>query len=230
MCHPEDGIRYVGQTSQGLRVRLACHKATSKRASKSHVNSWIRKHSQNIEVQLIETCDSIEDMNEREIFWISHFRSVKDDMVNIGSGGDVGNRGIKRPDQTARMLGSKNPMYGKDRRALMDYARSFQVPATLETRAKMSASHIGKTHSEETKQKMSVSIKAAMTPEILEGRKIRVLGASNPMAKLTEDDVREIRRLHNQDGLSYYRIAKNMNVSQGNVSLICRLLSWKDVE
>jgi hypothetical protein len=52
-------------------------------------------------------------------------------------------------------------------------------------------------------------------------------GASN--AKLTEENVREIRRLFSE-GLRYPAIAKMFNVSNDNIGYICRGQTWRHVK
>jgi hypothetical protein len=54
-------------------------------------------------------------------------------------------------------------------------------------------------------------------------------GEKNNLAKLTDDDVREIRRLYKCGGYSQDAIAKKFNVVQTTVSMIVRCKGWKHV-
>lgn len=228
-CHPEDGVRYVGQTTAGLRARLSLHRAHSKRGVNSHACSWIRKHDLQIEILLLERCESVEHMNEREIHWIAWFRGIKDDMTNQLEGGGTGFRGMKRPDVSERMRGAGNPMYGKDRKELMEYARSFQTVVSEATRAKMSESHTGKKHPKPVREKMSASQIASWTPERHATASEKHSGSGNAMSKVTEEDVRAIRHERATHGISYAKIGEQYGLGSEAVSMICRRHTWKHV-
>ena len=55
-------------------------------------------------------------------------------------------------------------------------------------------------------------------------------GSGNPAAKLDEDQVREIRRLYEDDGLSTYKLSAQFEVTRSVVSKIVRKESWSHVE
>lgn len=61
---------------------------------------------------------------------------------------------------------------------------------------------------------------------------VRVLGKgrgeSHGMSKLTEDDVREIRRLHTT-GLSQYELARRFKLTRPNIGFIVRRATWAHV-
>ena len=54
-------------------------------------------------------------------------------------------------------------------------------------------------------------------------------GEKNGRAKLTEDDVREIRRLHAEGGSSQRFLAAKFGVSQPAIRKILKGETWKDV-
>lgn len=86
------------------------------------------------------------------------------------------------------------------------------VTATPETRAKMSASRRGRVASEATLQRLSEAKS----------------GERHPGAKLTEDLVREIRRLL-ADGVTHQRLADTFGVSRPTVSFIASRKRWANV-
>lgn len=55
-------------------------------------------------------------------------------------------------------------------------------------------------------------------------------GASHPFAKLNDDAVREIRRLHADEGLSYNEIGRRFGVSGQTVRLIVLRRTWRHVQ
>lgn len=143
ICHPETGIRYIGQTSKGVNSRWSVHlwhsRTESSKSYRSPLSNWIRKHGpQNVVFTVLEVCTR-EELNRREMAWISEYRN---NLLNILEGGSQP-RGHKRPEHSARMSGSSNPMYGRNREDLMRWVRSVQGNPTLETRAKWSKNRTG---------------------------------------------------------------------------------------
>ena len=47
-------------------------------------------------------------------------------------------------------------------------------------------------------------------------------------AKLTEDQVREIRTRYAESGISQYELGREFGVAQTTVSAIVRFVNWKD--
>ncbi len=54
-------------------------------------------------------------------------------------------------------------------------------------------------------------------------------GVRHGMARLTEDDVREIRRIISQKEMSQSALAKKLRVPQGHISVIVNRKSWKHI-
>lgn len=230
-CHPEDGIRYVGQTIKGATARFGIHRWNANQGTKMPVYNWMRKHGvENIIMQVLEV-STLENIDEREVFWINHHREIQGvKLMNVELGGH-GARGHKRtPEQRAAIGGKNNPMYGTKRAEIAAYARSFNKPWTDERRRERSESQRGRKHTEETRKKMSVSAKAAITPAILEARAARVLAGNNPGAKLNVEKVREIRSLFQTGLYTYKDIGDMYNVTGGNISNIIRRKSWNSVD
>lgn len=171
-CHPDAGVRYVGQTIKGLRSREHVHLWNSRtpesKSYRSYLSNWIRKHGEeNIVFRVHEVCDP-ERLDDRESYWISEFRLRGQKLTNIKTGGSS-SRGYKVPLMSERMSGPRNPMYGKDRREVMAHARSFMKPMSEERRK-------------------AVSVRSA--------------GEGNPKAKLTEEDVVSIRMVESYHGVN----------------------------
>jgi len=61
-----------------------------------------------------------------------------------------------------------------------------------------------------------------------EGRASDRKGEKHGQAKLTDDDVREVRALY-ADGWLQREIAEEFGIAQSNVSIICRGKAWKHV-
>jgi len=250
-CHQEDGVRYIGQTSKSVQVRFNTHLAVAAgHHGKSWVINWVNKHGgENIRYMIVERCGP-DDLNDREEYWIAWFRSIKDDMVNVRSGGKQ-SRGHKRPQSAIdAMTGPGNPMWGKKRpQYVIDALQAGRKPITEETRAKLRAAHTGRKVTPETLLIMSAAQKLAKnTPEYLAAASIRMSGKKNPMygvklsddvkrkismsspkSKLNEEKVRQIR-LRRKRGESMKELAREFNVDPSAISSVVSGRNWSWVK
>ena len=82
-----NGMPYVGKTTRPLEVRFKEHTKAD-----SYIGNAIRKYGEeNFSREVIEECETPEQLNEREIFWIAFFNCRKPNGYNQTDGGDVGN-------------------------------------------------------------------------------------------------------------------------------------------
>lgn len=157
-----NGKNYVGQTTKTLDERFIQHSRTD-----SLIGNAIRKYgAENFLREVLEVCDSQEQLNECEIFWIAYFNSKVPNGYNLTDGGEgiagrhhtpeakakmsLAQRGKKlsaeaRTNIAAAKIGEKNPFFGKHH--------------TSKSLAKMSAAHKGKKRSKQT----CANISAALT-------------------------------------------------------------------
>lgn len=106
-CHPEVGIRYVGQTQQSLATRLTNHRAQARFGTVSPVYHWIRKHGpENIQIEFICTPapgESLDDCERRVI-------ASTPNILNVAVGGVDGTTlGRKRPEFSLMIRGEGHP-------------------------------------------------------------------------------------------------------------------------
>ena len=150
-----DGKGYVGQTTRSLEERFRGHIRAD-----SYLGRAIRKYgAENFTCEVIEECDTREQLNEREIFWIAELNTKVPNGYNMTDGGE-GTVGCYPSDETRAKLsvatsGENNPFFGKHH--------------TEESLAKMSEAHrgntawVGRHHRKESKVKMS-AYRRANTP------------------------------------------------------------------
>lgn len=162
--------RYVGLTRVGTKKRLDSHKkyARNKNRRNSPVGNWVRKHMDNVVIEVLEDCpegDS-EYLFEAEKFWISQVRGFGHNLTNLSEGGASGAFGAryKRPESQIRR-GKDSPNYGRKLsedhiKRMSDKLRGRKL--SEETRRKMSASHTGvkRTFSKEHLSNIAASNKA----------------------------------------------------------------------
>lgn len=163
-------IRYVGKSKQKLSRRLSQHLCVAKKAKETNYKlnynyNWINKElSEGYEI-IIEELDSVnfqenESWEWLEQYWISQMKIWGFNITNLTDGDD----------------GNKNQHFSKE--TIQKRAEKLRgIPRDLETRRKISESHKGKILSEETKNKVSNSIKELQGRRILQydldGNKIK---------------------------------------------------------
>lgn len=105
-CPITNEIRYVGKTTLSLQKRLAIHIWEAKRfKNKTHKVYWIRSL---LKIDLFPNIELVEEISwkfsgDREIFWISYFKSKGFNLVNHSLGGE-GTLGVKASKKTRKKL------------------------------------------------------------------------------------------------------------------------------
>lgn len=93
-CNRERGpqIRYVGITTNGVEFRLYQHLKESRENNYKGLSKsrWIRKHGpENIRAVVIEPVDDSKNLNLREIYWITRYKTYRTPFgLNMTPGGD----------------------------------------------------------------------------------------------------------------------------------------------
>jgi group I intron endonuclease len=132
-----NGKIYVGQTTVGLKSRVNRH--VWGKPENFVFSRALRKYEvSNFEFSTIDTAESIEELNQKEKFWIAFFNSKIPNGYNMTDGG-FGCCGFVLSDESREKV--RQSKLGK--------------PRSEETKAKLRAAHLGMKASEETKAKLS---------------------------------------------------------------------------
>lgn len=206
-------VRYVGKT-KNLPGRLAGHLKDAKRGIVNHKCKWIRKLLEDGVTPCISILDvaSLDTWVDSEMRWISILRSEGHKLTNATDGGE-GMCGHVPSEETRRRMsaavsGEKHPNWGKQRSAT--------------TRAKVGAAHRGRKvqRTPEHQERIAASQRGVPRPQYA--------GANHPRARLSADDVREIRsRL--ASGETGAAMARRFRVSDGTVSSIKVGRTYRDL-
>ena len=150
-----NGKVYVGQDSKNNPDYLGSGKIIKQ--------AIVKYGKENFKKEILEECKSLDELNEREKYWIDVLKTTNNKIgYNVSSGGQTGwMLGLKHSEETkkeysknrkGKLIGEKNGMYGKKH--------------SEETKKKMSQKlsdinnpFYGKIHSDETKKKMSQKAK-----------------------------------------------------------------------
>ena len=80
-----NGKPYVGQTTRSIEVRFREHA----NCKTSFIGKAIRKYGyENFKIEILEECDTLEQLNEREKFFIAAFNSMSPNGYNLTGGGE----------------------------------------------------------------------------------------------------------------------------------------------
>lgn len=135
---------YVGQTID-IQSRWAKHISVSKDETYNHpLYNSIRKYGlENFAIEQIDILETIDEVNNSETWWIKYLQTTDlNNGYNIQTGGQEYTYTEEHKQKLSeRMVGSKNPFYGKKHNE--------------ETKAKIRAARLGSKASDETKNKMS---------------------------------------------------------------------------
>lgn len=87
---------YIGQTTKTVEERFKGHIASAKKIKKESKKNYCAIHLamqkfgiENFSVSTIDTASSREELNEKEIYWISHYNSICPFGYNIAAGGEI---------------------------------------------------------------------------------------------------------------------------------------------
>lgn len=97
VCHPDEGIRYVGLSEQPLLRRFRQHVGDAKRPDEKRkpVHAWMREHNvENIRIELLEEVTDSKLLRAREARWIAHLRGHGCRLLNANGFWTVGQDGV----------------------------------------------------------------------------------------------------------------------------------------
>lgn len=156
-----NSMKYIGQTIYSLKKRISVHKSTKKETYFSHA---LKKYGiDKFKWKVIEKCNTKEELDKKEKYYISKFNTFKPNGYNMTLGGDKGtlgwipteenkkniSKGNKKfwnsvDDKYKKELGNRmskinsgenNPMYGKER---LDIKGNLNPAKRPEVRKKIS--------------------------------------------------------------------------------------------
>lgn len=149
VCPKSKEVKYIGQTRHSPSYRLSgiLNKYRNQgRKFETKKTSWLRGLEDSglldqIDSFIIEECE-INDLGEKEGFWIEYFKSIGADLVNVAAGGNIP-RGWKYEREKTSFFGRSHSQ---------DSKKAMSEMAKLRTGEKNS--FFGKSHTEETKEKI----------------------------------------------------------------------------
>ena len=108
-------IRYIGKSTTGLKLPYE-HKKPKNLEKTSYKNHWIKKllsSGQMYKVEIIEDVQDVTKLDEREKYWIAHYREIVEDLTNLTDGGE-GALGRKVSSKTKEKMTISRKKYYKE--------------------------------------------------------------------------------------------------------------------
>jgi len=139
---------YIGQTVQSLKDRLNHHFRSSPNSPMFRAR---KKHGkENFSIEEIDTAQTLEELNEKEIYWIAFYHSTnREKGYNLMSGG--GNKGKHSEESKKKMSESHKAGMTEERKNLI--SEKTKLGMTEEVRKKISEVQKGRKHSAELIEK-----------------------------------------------------------------------------
>lgn len=98
-----NGKIYIGQTIGKLEHRMSQHKANSKKTSV--IGNAIQKYGwNNFDVEVIDEAETIEELNNKEIYWIGYYKSLSPNGYNL----ELGGRNALHEEETRKKISKAN--------------------------------------------------------------------------------------------------------------------------
>jgi group I intron endonuclease len=151
---------YVGQTTRAVECRWAKHCSKS---TKSAIGCAIQKYGKDVFMfEVVYTAYSIEELNSKEIEYITKYNSTAPNGYNITKGGL--NYEVTE-ELRKKMLDN---WHTPNRKAVVDNIKTVNIGRrhTEETKARMAKTRLGFTHTEQTKELLRELNKGKTIPEI----------------------------------------------------------------
>lgn len=153
-------VRYVGKSSNGLQRPKAHWQHKHTRETRDYAHNWVRDVlSAGLlpSITVLKELESEENLNERERFWIAHYRKIPENKLTNQADGGGGCSGMKFPNR-------KGPSEEVRRRISQTLTGRKLSPERCKAIGEANKFKRGKKRSEEAKLRMSLAHKGKHQP------------------------------------------------------------------
>lgn len=153
-----NGKQYVGQTTKKLNLRWNEHTSNQ---SQSVLHKAIRKYGKDaFLVETLHCCDTKEEMDFVEIFYISFLNTKAPNGYNLTDGGE-GRSGYSLSEDAKKRISEKNSgkiMSAEQRLQISKHHKGVKLgPRSEAVKKKISDAHMGKKPTEETRRRQGLA-------------------------------------------------------------------------
>lgn len=140
---------YIGQTIESLKKRWNRHnwECTIKRNKMTITSAIIKYGKENFTIEIIDSANNINELNEKEIFYINKYKSLSPNGYNLAKGGN--NRIHSEETKNKISISNKGKIISEETRKKLSDSHKGWIPSE-ETREKWRKAFSGKPPSENT--------------------------------------------------------------------------------
>lgn len=160
---------YIGKTKNSIKSRFSKHLKNAKNKVNRHLYDSMNHYGyDNFEISLIEECQSLDELEEREKYWIKEFDSISPNGYNMTIGGDGGDTLFNWSEEEKRELwdNQAKKRLGKKRTSKQRENMSFSAKERENKKTENDKKIISEKISKTLKQKYKSGELIANTPKL----------------------------------------------------------------
>jgi group I intron endonuclease len=212
-----NGKQYVGQTKTKLEKRFTSHVCAANSGSTAIIHNAIRKYGKDaFEIELLQECQSFEELDEAERGWIAELNTVAPNGYNIEEGG-CRNRGSLSEATRVKLREAAKHRSPEWYEKICRAARN----RSPEWRRKLSEAAKQRTATPRQREALAAGTKL----RFINGKPMK--GETNGRAILTSEQVSVIREMYATGDYSQDQLGLLFGVKQVTISAIVRQKIWK---
>ena len=228
-----NGKQYIGQTIRSLQKRRNCHFTDIKRTNLPFHNALKKYGKENFRWVSFEC--PIENLDYSEVLLIKELNTLKPNGYNLTEGGK-GVRGWHHTEKTKEKLSNinKDKIFSEEHKNNISKGKrgciawNKGIPWIEEIKQKIRDNQPDQSGANNNFYGKNHSIKSKEKNRIAHLNKYN--GEDNPSSKLTESQVKIIKKYLKEGFLKGTEIAKKFNVKKSTISSIKLNKSWKYIE
>lgn len=182
ICNKINNKLYIGQTTRPFKDRINDYK---RGYGNNHINNSIKKYGfECFEFSIIETCSTIDKLNEREIFWINYYNSrdrINGYNIELGGMNSLASNETKKKMSLSHfgIIQSKEWIANRIAKSGTTDSKKYGKAKSNEEKLTLSINSAkywqGKSRDEDTKKKISISKQGHLPSNIKTVYKINIL-------------------------------------------------------
>ncbi|MBR1580949.1 MAG: GIY-YIG nuclease family protein [Selenomonadaceae bacterium] len=190
-----NGKIYIGQTQKTLRERMAGHLCDA-----LYVDNAIKKYGiENFTIEVVEDCETPEELNDRERYWIAFFNCIAPNGYNLTDGGSNASPSDETREKISNTLKEYYEQNPEKRQEISEFQKKrFEDPeerqkAAERTRKSFENPEVAAKHAESQRRRFEREEERQKIVEFMTGREMPQETRDKISATLIEFIVRLVK-------------------------------------